>query len=557
MFGLPLLDCLVVLAYLGVITWIGLRAKRHTGSAADFFMPRAFGKWMLTMAAFGTGTSSEQAVTVASKSYVSGASGIWYQWQFLFSTPFVWIMAPLLRRLRAVTTADIFEARFDRSVARLFCAAGLLKSALSLGLLLKGTGAVLVATSGGRINGDVFVVALTVSLLAYSLSGGLAAAIVTEFLQSLLTILFSFLLLPYVLHAVGGMGGMKALMADPQRYALFASGGVSLFHMVMLTLSGLAMMITIPHNLGSTTAGRREADGQVGFVAGAFIKRVCTAAWCLTGLAGAAYFAGREINPDHLYGLLAQTFLPVGLLGLFIASVLAAAMSACSSMLIAGSALVTNNLYRGWRPERAESHYVNIGRLVMIAIAVVGLAFAYGFPGMVKGLEIILALTPIMGIGFWLGFFWRRLNAAGIWAGTGAGYLTWAFCEFPAGARVLGGLSPAFLNASGETSFPWRMVFIFVATILGGVIVSLLTAPPPRERIEAFYALARTPVSPGERVPAPCTLPVGALTPPPREWLVIGTLHIPRPETRTLTGFGVCWLLVVVLIAAFAGILTL
>ena len=52
-------------------------------------MPRRFGKWTLAMATFGTGTSSDQAVTVASKCYVSGASGIWYQWLFMFATPFL------------------------------------------------------------------------------------------------------------------------------------------------------------------------------------------------------------------------------------------------------------------------------------------------------------------------------------------------------------------------------------------------------------------------------------------------------------------------------------
>ncbi|MFH1499178.1 MAG: sodium:solute symporter family protein [Verrucomicrobiota bacterium] len=546
MFGLTFFDFCIVLLYLVATTWIGLRAGRGAGrSAQEFFLPHRSGKWMLTMATFGSGTSSDQAVTVASKCHASGASGIWYQWMYLFATPFFWIVAPLLRRFRAVTTADIFEARFDAGVARLFCAAGLLKSALSVGLLFKGTGAVLTATSAGTVDSDVMLVLLAGSLLIYTLVGGLAAAIATEFLQSLLTLLFSFLLLPFVLHAVGGIAGMKATLADPAMFDLFVPGQIGVFHIVMLSISGLAMLVMIPHNLGVFTAGRRESDGQVGFVAGAFLKRVCVALWCLTGLAGAAYFAGREIDPDQLYGLIAQAFLPEfmpGLLGLFIASVLAASMSTCSVMLVAGSALLTNNFYRSARPSYPDQHYVRAGRVAMVAVAAAGLGFAFWFPGVVRGLEIIIAVTPIMGVVFWLGFFWHRMNVAGAWTGTLLGYAVWGLTE----SRVL-----------FAVEFAWQMLFILVPTTLGAVIGSLRTAPPEPERLERFYALSRTPISPGEIVPGPCLLPVGVTAPAPRWWLVAGAVHVPRPERRTVNGFLACAGLVLAMIAGFDLILAL
>ncbi len=561
MLGISLIDLVVVLIYLIGITWIGVRSGRGARTTGEYFMPRKFGKWRLAMATFGTGTSSDQAVTVASKSFASGASGIWYQWLFMFATPFFWLVMPLLRRFRAITVADIFEARFDRGVGHLFCVAGLLKSALSLGLLIKGTGAVLEAASANTINSAVILVLLTASFLAYSLVGGLSAAITTESLQSVLIIVFSFLLLPAVLQAVGGMQGMKRTIGDPAMFALFEPGGIGVFHVVMLTLSSLAMLVMIPENLGVSSSSRRESDGQVGFVTGAFIKRVCTIAWCLTGLGGAAYFAGRAINPDHIYGLLAQEFLPKllpGLLGLFVACVLAASMSTCSAMLVAASALFANNLFRAFAPARSEAGYIRVGRFTMVVVAALGLTFAFLFPGVVQGLEIIIAITPIMGITFWMGFFWRRMTAPAVWAATAAGYATWAFCASAWGVGILAcvwsGLAKATANGP-ETYLAWQMLFIFITTIGTAIGISLVTPRVDEEKLQRFFALARTPVQAGEVIPAPCTLPVGASVPEPRLWLAWGDLQIPRPGRRSTVGFLVCCGIVAILVIGFDRIL--
>ena len=66
---------------------------------------------MTAMLNFGTGTHSDQAVGVISKVYSVGLAGIWWQWLWLFKTPFDWVMAPIWRRLRVVTCADYFKVR--------------------------------------------------------------------------------------------------------------------------------------------------------------------------------------------------------------------------------------------------------------------------------------------------------------------------------------------------------------------------------------------------------------------------------------------------------------
>ena len=92
------IDWLVIIVYLSSLAVIGVRAASKIRTASSFFISeRDFGKTMMTFFNFGTGTNTDQAVSVVSKTYESGASGIWYQWLWLFATPFYWLLAPLFR----------------------------------------------------------------------------------------------------------------------------------------------------------------------------------------------------------------------------------------------------------------------------------------------------------------------------------------------------------------------------------------------------------------------------------------------------------------------------
>jgi hypothetical protein len=71
-------------------------------------------------------------------------------------------------------------------------------------------------------------------------------------------------------------------------------------------------------------------------------------------------------------------------------------------------------------------------------------------------------------------------------------------------------------GAGLEVYLPWQMIIYLAGGFLAGIVVSLLTKPLPKEKLDNFYALLRTPVAVGEKVLAPCTLPVGAVVPPKR-----------------------------------------
>ena len=559
MLGLSVIDILVLLAYLVGVTILGILSVRKIKGVADFIMPRRFGKWMLMMHAFGSGTHSDQAVGVASKTYTSGLSGIWYQWLYLFGTPFYWLIAPMMRRFRALTTADIFELRYNRSVAALYAIISIAFMITTIGLMLKGSGAVISGASGGAISPNHAIIFMTVLFVAYGTAGGLAAAILTDFVQGILTIVFSFLLLPSVLSAVGGLEGMRTTIADSTMFSLAAPAGIGVFYIAVISLNALIGIVTQPHILANCAAGKTEREGQFGFMAGSLAKRACTVAWCLTGLAGVAYFAGQDVDPDHLYGLLANEFLPKllpGALGLFIATLLASVMSSCDSFMIAASALFTRNIYKQAAPSRSDRHYLRVARIASVGVVILGVLYAYWLSDVIQGLEILWKIGPMMGIAFWMGLFWRRATPAAAWASTMSSLLAWWMGSQVFFATWISKLPGAeslqlVIQSDGKAalSLPWQMILYLSAGTIVGIIVSLLTRQSDPKNVARYYALLRTPVIEEEpNTPEPCMLPEGSNPQPRRVFFSNTDLEIPVPSKRSIVGFSIGWACVISII---------
>jgi Na+/proline symporter len=565
--GMQWIDVVVLVAYLLGVTALGVRTIRKVRGMNDFFMPRRFGTPMMIMHAFGTGTSSDQAVAVASATFRLGLSGIWYQWMWLFATPFYWLIAPIMRRFRAVTTADVLTLRYDQSIAMLFALVGIANMALKIGVLLKGSGALVDACTGGMIDANLALAMITVLFIVYGTAGGLAAAIATDFVQGMMTIVFSLVLLPPLFAAVGGMAGIRAGLPDRTMLSLVAPGEVGAFYIAMIAVQALVGIIAQPFVMGVCAAGKSELEGRIGFMVGNLVKRLCTVAWCLTAIAAVAWYARRgidpsQIHPDLVYGELARTFLPrimPGLLGVFVAALLGGVMSACGSVMVSSSGLFTENLYKPFVPGRSNRHYLVVARVTMVLVVAGGLAFAYWLPDVVAGLKIWFKVAPIMGIAFWLGLLWRRANAAGAWASAIAALAAWwlatrgfvvnhvATWALAAPLRLVWERS----GAPSEIYEPWQIAFYLSAGTIAGVIVSLLTRPADPKRLDLFYTLTRTPIEPGEVVVEPCTLPEG-VEPVDRPMLVTAFgLEIPRPSRTSVLGFLAGWAAVAGLIGGF------
>ena len=566
-----IIDAVVLVGYLLGITTLGIWMARRVHNSSDFFMPRRFGKATMIMHAFGSGTASDQAVAVVSGTFQYGVAGIWLQWQWMFATPFYWLIAPIMRRFRAVTTADVYTLRFDRSIAVLFALVGAVGMSSKIGLMLIGSSAVVDAATNGLIPTNVGILIITVLFVVYGAAGGLGAAIMTDFIQGFLTIVFSFLLLPIILAEVGGLSGVKKTITDPKMMSVFASESIGLFFIIMLSILVIVGIVAQPHIMGVCAAGRDESDGRVGFMVGNFLKRFCTIAWCLTGIAALAWYANKgadlsTIKGDSVYGDMAKEFLPSifpGLLGIFLASLLAVVMSSCDSFMIAASGLFTRNIYKPWRTGRSEDHYVWVGRISGVVVVVGGVLFAVLVNDVVKALLFWLKIAPLMGIAFWLGLFWRRTTVAGAWASFLAASVTWLLMTQKFFANWVAGLPFAeslHLVTPLEKGFkiydPWQNLLILSVGTLAGIIVSLYTRPVDKERLDRFYALTRTPIQKDEQIKEPCTLPEGV---EPAERKMITTafgLEIPVPSRTSVIGFVAGWVAVGLLIGLFVWIVS-
>ena len=564
MLGLELIDWIVIVIYLLGITAVGLWAVKKVRSSASFFIgDRKFGKVMMAFFMFGSGTHSDQAATVASKTYTSGASGIWYQWLWLLVTPFFWVIAPFFRRMRAVTTGDYFEVRYGRSVGGLFAAMGILQLLVAIGVMLKASGAMVDAVSGGEISSNFAIIAMTVIFVVYGIAGGLSAAIATNFIQGLLTVVLSFLILPFALAKVGGMSGLRESISDPGMLSLVAPGEINLFYIIVISFNALIAWVAMPETMVNCAAGKTEMEGRMGATVGIFGKRICTVAWMLTGLCAVALYTGAKLeNPDFAYGQMARDLLPgiaPGLIGLFIASMLASVMSTCDSLMVVASALFTENIYKKFvSPGKPDNHYTLIGRAASVLIVICGILFALNLQSVVEGLEIFWEISAVMGIAFWIGLFWRRATVAGAWAGTLTNLAALVFTsKIAVGDYVLWDFNahiaeklPSFMVWEGELYLPWKMIFYLTVGSLVLIVVSLFTRRVRKERLDQLYDCLRTPIGVDEPEAEPFTLPAG-VKPGPRNVLIQHPdFEIPKPTLIGIGGFLAAWVGVAFLIGA-------
>lgn len=549
MLGLSAWDWLALGAYLVSIVVIGVWSARRIKDTADFFMGgRGFGKVSMIFYSFGAGTSGNDAVGVAAKTYTNGLSGIWYAWLWLFATPFYWLIAPAFRRMRAITTGDYFEYRYGPLTAALYTLVGVMQLSVNIGVILLASSKFIEAISYGAIGQTPAIIITTVLFVGYGMAGGLAAAIITDLLQGILTIILSFMILPVALKLVGGFSGLHEKITDEHMFSLVAPGEINGFHIAMFGLNALIGIVTQPHIMSVCAAGRTEMDGRVGFSCGNLLKRVCTVAWMLTALCGVALYMNREpaIEPDLVYGAMARELLPTilpGLVGVFLAALLASVMSSCDAAMVSSSGLFTQNFYRRYIKRGAsEDHYVTVGRIAALIIVVVSIAFAMSASDVPSGLETFWKVQAMMGAAFWVGLYWRRATPQGAWAGTLGAFAVMYLTNTPAfHAWALANL-PEFMIWGDKFRVSWQM-FSYLTTGFGlCILVSLVTPRLPQAKLDRFYDCLHTPIQENEpHAPEPFTLPPGVLPDRAEKLFPNSDLEFPKPSAIGMIGFFAIW----------------
>jgi Na+/proline symporter len=541
------LDWVVLIAYLVAITAIGLIVGYRVRKSGEYFLGgRRFGPWLMMGQSFGVGTHAEMPVALAGAVYSMGASAIWFQWKNLFITPFYWLMAPVFRRIRRTTMAEFTEDRYGSWMGGIYIVFAILYLVINTGSMLKGAGKVISQATGGGIQVNEIVVAMTVLFILYSFVGGLVAAAWTDLFQGFLIIVLSFMLIPLGWGVVGGLDGMQASL-EPFRFSLATPSGLGPWMILMLTINGLVGIMAQPHQLAAVGTGKDERTCRVGMFYGNFIKRVCTVGWALVGLIVAAMIAqGIDDpavlgDPENAFGYACRKLLFPGALGLLIAAVLAANMSTCSAFLVDSGALFTEGLYRRRiMPGRPDRHYLWVGRYSGFAITMLGVLYALL---LIESVLYTFLLTETMatfvGISVLGGILWRRANRWGAVASLFVAFATNFILYYVKGERV-----------------DYWDPNVFLAALLAGtaalVVVSLLTAPEPGPSVDSLFERLHTSSD-------------DATEGQSRPLLLVDALHLRaasggrgwRAYREDLGGFAVGWILVFVLVIATAIFLKL
>jgi Na+/proline symporter len=481
-------DWIVLIGYMIAIAAIGIIVGLKVRDTEHYFLgKRAFGRWLMIGQSFGIGTHAEMPVSLAGAVYSMGFSGIWFQWKNLFATPFYWLFAPVFRRIRRTTVAELTEDRYGPWMGAIYTVFALCFFTINTASMLKGAGKVINQAAGGDIGVNAIVIAMTVIFVLYSFIGGLVAAAWTDLFQGVLIIALSFMLIPLGWTVVGGLSGMRTSL-EPVYFSLATPEGVGAWMIAVLTLNGLIGIMAQPHMLAAVGTGRDEHTCRVGFFYGNFVKRVCTVGWAFVGLIAAALvaqdaFGVTELtDPEDAFGFACRHLLFPGALGLLIASVMAANMSTCSAFMVDSGALFTQGFYRQHLVRgRDDRHYLWVGRFSVFAIAMVGVLYAlFLIDRVLYSFLLTETMASYVGISLVGGIVWSRANRWGALASLVTA-LTTNFVLYARMGERLDHWDPNVFNAS------------FLTGIAALVAVSLWTSPEPTAAVNAFIGRLQTP----------------------------------------------------------------
>jgi len=482
------LDWFIVIAYLVGLAVMGVVASRRVKDTKHYFLgKRHFGKLIMIAQTFGVGTHAEMPVSLSGAVYSFGMSAIWYQWKNLFATPFYWIMAPIFRRVRRTTTAEMIEDRYGAGMSGLYTLFAFAFFIINMASIVKGAAKVLHQMLGAELSVNSIVLGLTAIFVLYSIVGGLVASAWGNFVQGFLLILLSFLLIPLGWGAVGGFHGMRQVL-PPHHFSLATPKEVGPWFIVMLTLNGIIGIMAQPHILAAVGTGKDEYTCRVGFFHGMWAKRLCTIGWAMVGLMVAAMIArglfGAHAlkDPEDSFGFACQHLLSPGFRGLLISSVMGACLAACSALMVDSGALFTHGFYRPrLAPRQSDQHYLWVGRVSGFAAVVLAVIYAlFLIQRVLYSFLLTETLSAYMGVSILAQLIWKRANRWG------------------AAASVLVSLVTNF------SLYHWKHLRldywdpgIFFSALVAGaatlVVVSLLTPAEDEARVAPFFNRLQTP----------------------------------------------------------------
>jgi len=396
------IDYIVIAMYFGLMLAIGFYFLRRLKNTKDYFaggnkIPwwtsgvslymTNFSAWIFSGAAgfvYYTGYFALISFTLGALSYYIGSQLTASRW----------------RRSRVISPVEYANTRYNLTSQQLFSYVIAMVFILSGGVQLAAIGRLLSAPLG--IDVTVIIVGVGSIILLYTFSGGLWAVNITDFVQFVILIAVSIVVVIFSIPLVGGIGelirNIPELSFDhvyqtvhyDHHYLL----GMFLITTVGVAAGGAQRFYSVRDEKSAKKVGRLAAVLFLSFpLIFGIPPLVARILW--PDLSQVEFFADKFQPMDLVYIAVCMKVLPIGLIGVFFAALLAATMSALSSVYNLVSAIVARDMYKdAFNPKASEKQVFRVGK-----IATVGMGF------LVMGLALIFVHSELGIFNIMMAFF--------------------------------------------------------------------------------------------------------------------------------------------------------
>ena len=504
------IDWAIVAVYMAFSLALGLYlSRRAAGGLVDFFVSgRSLPWWLAGTSMAATTFSIDTPLYIAGVVGTRGIAGNWEWWSFgIAHVVMIYVFARLWRRSEIITDAELTELRYGGATAAWLRGTKAFLFAVPINCIgigyamlamVKVIDALQIWQSVGIEPGEglklLSVIGISLLVLIYAGFSGLWGVVATDFFQFFLALLGAIIV---AVAAVINLGGMGSLIEQVK-----ATGGTDLLAFVPLERSpggwyrwsetaGITVSTFLAYVTLQWWAFRRSDGG------GEFIQRLAaskdeaeaekaawffnilhyvirTWPWVVVALAAVVIYPDLE-DRELGYPMLMLDFLPPVLLGLVVASLIAAFMSTVSTLINWGASYLTNDLYaRFIRPNAPPAELVLAGRLASVVVTGLGAIAAFYSQDVATVFRLVIAIGTGPGLVLILRWFWWRINAAAELASMLAGFVV--------------GLVTSVVPVLTIDDFGLRLLVTTAITTVIWVAAMLLTAPENDDTLDAFYS---------------------------------------------------------------------
>jgi SSS family transporter len=452
----------LVTVYLLITIAIGLWAARRVKNTADYAIAgRHLPLVMIITTTFATWFGSETVLGIPAR-FVDGGLNSVIEDPFGAGTCLILVglfFAGRLYKMTLLTISDYYRERYGRTV-EVVCSLIIILSYLGwVSAQVTALGLVFNVLSGGAISPPVGMVIGTVSILAYTLFGGMWSVAVTDFIQMIILVSGLFILAVFAGHQAGGADKVIALAASRDMFRFLPEPSVK--DVLFFVAAGVTMMLgSIPQqdvfqrvmsakNVSAATKG--PVIGGVCYILFAFVPMfLVTSALIIMPEQAAAML---KDDPQKVLPTLVLERMPFVMQVLFFGALLSAIKSTASATLLAPSVTFVENIWRQFFPRENDRHELRTMRITVLIFSTCVLAYAIALQGrpiyeMVSGayqVTLAGAIVPLAA-----GLYWKRATTQGAILSIVLGIGAWVlFLATPAGDAFPAQLAGLLMSMAG------------------------------------------------------------------------------------------------------------